>query len=116
MTDTLGVDVNDSGLHTLEVADTFEADGPFAVELRNHGEATHVHLNLDDHLSEVARLDATNHYVEGDESRRIEIEVRNPDAWPQDLVRGKLKVVVAHGQETHYVDVTLDRTRRSGPV
>lgn len=116
MTDTLDVDVNETGLHTLGVADTFDADGPFAVELRNHGEATHVHLNLDDRLSEVARIGATNHYVEAEEARRIDIDIKNPEAWPKDIVRGKLKVVVAHGQQTRYVDVTLDRTRDTGPV
>ena len=116
MTDTLGVAVNKNGLHTLEVQESFESDGPFVVELENHGEATHVHINLDDRLSEVARVGATNHYVEAGESRRIDIEVRDPEEWPNDLVRGKLKVVVAHGQETHYVDVVLDRTERSGPV
>jgi hypothetical protein len=116
VTDTLGVAVNKNGLHTLEVEDSFETDGPFVVELRNHGEATHVHLNLDDRLSEVARVGATNHYVEGGERRRVEIEVREREEWPNDLVRGKLKVVAAHGQETHYVEVTLDRTVRRQPV
>lgn len=110
MTDSLAVAVNRDGLYTLAVPAEFEAAGPFAVELHNHGEAAHVHLNLDDRLSEVARLRATNHYVEADESRRIDIEARDPSAWPSDVVRGKLKVVVGHGRETHYVDVTLDRT------
>ena len=116
MTDTLGVAVNQDGLHTLEVQDTFEVGGPFVVELENHGEAVHVHLNLDDRLSEVARIGATNHYVEADESRHVDIEVLDPEAWPADVVRGKLKVVAAHGQETHYVDVVLDSTAEKRPV
>lgn len=110
MTDSIPVAVNRDGLHTLTVPAEFEAAGPFAVELHNHGESAHVHLNLDDRLSEVARLEATNHYVESEESRRIEIQTRKPSTWPSDTVRGKLKVVVAHGQETRYVDVILDRT------
>jgi hypothetical protein len=109
VTDSLAVAVNRDGLHTLAVPEAFEADGPFAIELHNHGEAAHVHLNLDDRLSEVAKLRATNHYVEAGESRRIDIETRSPSAWPSESVRGKLKVVVGHGQETHYVDVSLDR-------
>lgn len=116
MTDTLGVAVNRDGLHTLAVPDSFEADGPFVVELENYGEGTHVHLNLDDRLSEVARIRATNHYVEADESRPVSIEVRDSSEWPADTVRGQLKVVVAHGQETHYVDVTFDRTPDKQPV
>jgi hypothetical protein len=116
VTDTLGVAVNKNGLHTLEVQESFETDGPFTVELQNYGEATHVHLNLDDRLSEIARIRATNHYVETESARDITIEVRDPDAWPSDVVRGKLKVVVAHGQETHYVDVVFDRMPESQPV
>ena len=116
MTDSLAVAVNRDGLHTLAVPTEFEADGPFAVALHNHGEAAHVHLNLDDRLSEVARIEATNHYVEGGESRRVDVEVRDPSTWPDKVVRGKLKVVVAHGQETHYVNVTLDSTPPHGEV
>lgn len=109
MTDTLTVAVNRDGLHTLAVPAEFEVTGPFVIELHNHGEAAHVHLNLDDRLSAIARLKATNHYIESDETRHIEIETRDPSSWP-DTVRGKLKVVVGHGQETHYVDVLFDRS------
>ncbi|MFT4885231.1 MAG: hypothetical protein ACI8U4_002753 [Natronomonas sp.] len=116
MTETLAVDVNRTGLHTLEAPTTFEAGGPFAVALTNHGEPTHVHIHLDDHLSEVARIEASNHYVETDETRHIEVKTRDPTEWPSDLVRGKLKIVTAHGQETHYVDVELDRTPEKEPV
>ncbi|MEF8778504.1 MAG: hypothetical protein V5A36_06305 [Natronomonas sp.] len=110
MTDPLAIAVNRDGLHTLAVPAEFEADSSFAIELNNHGEAAHVHLNLDDRLSEVARLGATNHYVEAEERRLIDIETRHPSAWPKETVRGKLKVVVGHGQETHYVDVILHRS------
>ncbi len=110
MTDPLAVAVNRDGLHTLDVPTAFEAAGPFAIELYNHGEPAHIHLNLDDRLSQIARFKATNHYLESGERRLIEVETRDPSAWPDESVRGKLKVVVGHGQETHYVDVTLDRT------
>jgi hypothetical protein len=110
VTDSLAVAVNRDGLHTLAAPDEFEAGGPFAVELHNHGESAHVHLNLDDRLSEIARVGATNHYVEGDDVRRVEIETTDPSSWPSGTVRGKLKVVVGHGQETHYIDVSFDRT------
>ncbi|TKR28159.1 DUF7524 family protein [Natronomonas salsuginis] len=116
MTDSLAVAVNRDGLHTLAVPTEFEASGPFAVRVHNHGEAAHVHLNLDDRLSEIARIGATNHYVEAGESRSITVETREPSRWPSDTIRGKLKVVVGHGQETHYVDVTVDRTAANGTV
>lgn len=116
MTGPLAVAVNRDGLHTLAVPSEFEATGPFTIELRNHGEPAHVHLNLDDRLSQVARLRATNHYLESDERRVIDVETRSPSIWPDDTVRGKLKVVVGHGQETHYVDVTLDRSAAENAV
>lgn len=110
MTGSLTVAVNRDGLHTLAVPSEFNAAGPFTIELQNHGEAAHLHLNPDDRLSRVARVGATNHYVEGDERRLIDVETREQSEWPADTVRGKLKVVVGHGQQTHYVDVTLDRS------
>ena len=73
-----------------------------------------LHLNLDDRLSRVARLKATNHYVDSGESRTIEIETRDPTAWPGGSVQGTLKVVIGHGQETHHVNVTLDRAATEG--
>lgn len=102
--------VNHDGLHTLRVPSTFEASGPFVVELSNEGTAAHVHLNLDDKLSEVARLEATNHYVDGDERRVIDVKTLEPSAWPEETIRGRLKVVVGHGQQTHYVTVVFDRS------
>ena len=116
MTDSLAVAVNRDGLHTLAVPSEFKAAGAFVIELQNHGESAHIHLNLDDRLSRVARLRATNHYVEADERRLIDVETRDPSAWSADTVRGKLKVVVGHGQETHYIDVTLDRSAAENEV
>jgi hypothetical protein len=116
VTQTLGVDVNRTGLHTLEAPTTFEASGPFAIALTNHGEPTHVHVHLDDRLSEIARIEATNHYLEPDETRHVEVKARDPTEWPSDIVRGKLKIVTGHGRETHYTDVRFDRTPEKEPV
>lgn len=106
MSDTLVAEVNRGDLHSLEVPDSFETEGTFVVELRNHGEATHVHLHLDDDLSTVASLDATNHYVGAGSTRPVRVHVRGND----ELVRGTLKIATAYGSETHYVDVTIDPT------
>jgi len=108
--DTLAADVNRTGIQTLSVPDAFETDGSFTVELRNHGEATHVHLHLDDALSSVAELDAGNHYVEADATRPVRVSVLEEDR--QETVRGKLKVVTAYGANTHWVDVTLTPTKK----
>lgn len=106
VSDTLVAEVNRTDLHSLEVPDVFETEGSFVVELRNHGEATHVHLHLDDALSSVATLDATNHYVGSESSRPVRIHVEADD----EPVRGTLKVATAYGSQTHYIDVTIDPT------
>ena len=36
--------------------------------------------------------------------------------WPEDVIRGKLKVVAGHGRETQFVDVVFDRTTDEEPV
>ena len=100
--------VNRTGIHSLEVPDAFETEGSFVVDLRNEGEATHVHLHLDDALSEVARLDAGNHYVAGDSNREVRVYV-SPGGEP---VRGKLKVVTAYGAETRFVDISVEPGRK----
>ena len=100
--------INRTAIHSLEVPDSFETEGSFVVDLRNEGEATHVHLHLDDALSEVARLDAGNHYVAGDSNREVRIHV-SPGGEP---VRGQLKVVTAYGAETRFVDVSVEPDRK----
>jgi len=114
--ESLRVDVNRSGLHSVEVDERFESDGEFAVDLINHGEASHLHLHLDDDLSPIARLEAANHYVESDETRSVRVHVKDHQEWPEDVIRGKLKVVAGHGRETRYVDVVFDRTTDEEPV
>lgn len=107
MTDTLVAEINRTRLHSLEVPESFETAGSFAVELRNRGESIHVHLHLDDALSEVAGLQASNHYVQEDSSRRVLVEI---DAPEEETVTGRLKIVTAYGAETRYVTVTVDTT------
>ena len=102
MTDTLPVHVNRDQLHGLEVPNEVEVSGSFDVVLQNHGESVHVHLHLDDDLSDIATLSANNHHVASDSTRRITVEVSESDA-----VRGKLKVATAYGATTRYVDVIL---------
>jgi len=98
----LSVHVNREELHELAVPESYEATGSFEIQLLNHGEPAHVHLHLDDPLSEVAAIEATNHYVDGGSERRVTVRVREGAT-----IRGKLKVVVGYGATTRYVDVTI---------
>ncbi|QSG15401.1 DUF7524 family protein [Halapricum desulfuricans] len=102
MTDTLPVHVNRDQLHGLEVPNEVEVSGSFDVVLQNHGESVHVHLHLDDDLSDIATLSANNHHVASDSTRRITVDVSGSGP-----VRGKLKVATAYGATTRYVDVIL---------
>ncbi len=99
----LSVDLNRDGLHEIAVPSSFETDGPFEVLLRNHGEAIHVHLNLDDELSAVARLGETNHYVEPYSQRSVRIETRAVST----PVTGRLKIVTGYGTKSTYSTVRL---------
>ncbi len=110
MPDELPVHVSRERLHSLEVPPSFETRDSFDVVLVNHGESLHVHLHLDDDLSQVARMDASNHYVEGDSRRLVRVDV-DADAIPEDGLFGRLKVASAYGSETRWIDVELEPPR-----
>jgi hypothetical protein len=101
--DTLSVHVNREELHGLDVPNEFETTDSFEIRLQNHGESVHVHLHLDDALSEVARLEANNHHVAANSTRNVTVDVVGPPP-----ARGRLKVVTAYGATTRYVDVVLE--------
>ncbi|MGM0591588.1 MAG: DUF7524 family protein [Halobacteriota archaeon] len=103
MTPSLEVDINRRRLHDIEVDESFATDQTFLVEVKNHGEAVHVHLHLDDELSTAAHLEAGNHYVETDSTLTVEVAV----AAVSQPVRGHLKVVTGYGAETQYVEVNV---------
>ncbi len=113
MRDELPVHVNRQEIHSLEVPATFEADGSFDLVMINHGESSHLHLHLDDELSEVARIEATNHYVEGDSRRAVRFHV-NEEALTADPIRGRLKVASGYGAKTRWIDVELVSPEESG--
>lgn len=96
--------VNRTGPRSLEVPGSFDTAGSFTVELRNEGEPTHVHLRLDDALSRVARLDATNYYLDREDRRRLTVHVAE---GLDDRVTGGLKLVVAYGAAERVVEVTV---------
>jgi len=102
--ETLVVDVSREELHSVEPAvEAFEVRGSFEVEIRNHGRAVHVHCNVDDELSRVARLTETNHFVETESSTRFRVEVRD---GPRP-VSGTLRFVAAYGAQEAAVPVTV---------
>jgi len=106
VTDELPVHISREELHALEVPASFEATGPFDIRLVNHGKPLHVHLHLDDPLSGVASIDASNHYVEGKSERRVRVDV-DSDRLDEESLLGKLKVASAYGAQTRWINVEL---------
>lgn len=104
MVRTLPVDINRRSVHSIEPQlREFETSESFAIELTNHGSATHVHINVDDGLAEAISLDGGNHFVEAGRTRRIEATV-DQRSRP---VSGRLKIVTGYGAETAVIDVSL---------
>lgn len=105
MTDELPVQISREELHALEVPAAIEVAGSFDVRLVNHGQSCHVHLHLDDSLSEVAAIEAGNHFVEGNSERRVRVDIDTERIGESFL--GKLKVASAHGANTRWIDVEI---------
>jgi hypothetical protein len=99
----LPVELNRDRRHEIRVAERYEADGPFSVDLRNHGDGVHVHVNVDGDLAEVARVAETNHYVEDEASASVRVEVDPVD----DPVTGRLRLATGYGNQETTVEVTV---------
>lgn len=102
---TLTVAINRDDVHAIAPETTrFETAGDFSVELDNGGQATHVHLHLDDELATVARIrDGNNHFVEAEKSVLVPVTVEDG----RRPVTGRMKLVTGYGAETRYVEVSV---------
>ncbi|ELZ20591.1 hypothetical protein C475_20048 [Halosimplex carlsbadense 2-9-1] len=100
--DTLPVHVSRDSLHALEVPDAFETDGSFDIGVVNHGGSVHVHIHLDDDLSEIATVEAGNHFVDSESKRAVHVSVQGAGE-----ATGTLKIASAYGAETRYVTVRI---------
>ncbi|PSP75383.1 hypothetical protein BRC81_15835 [Halobacteriales archaeon QS_1_68_20] len=106
MTGSLVVHLNRGSLHEVRPeTDVFETTGSFEVELRNHGQAVHVHLRLDDSLDAVASLPEPNHFVDTDDAEVVRVQVEG-----DRTVRGTLSVVGGYGNTEAGVEVVVGDT------
>ena len=103
MSDSLPVHINRDRLHDIQTVASFEATESFPILLQNGDAPVHVHLHLDDALSQVASIPANNHFVDADAVRQVRVEV---EEGPRP-VEGQLKIVTGHGAETDYVAVSI---------
>lgn len=103
MSPPLPVELNRDRRHEIRVAERYEADGPFSVDLRNHGDGVHVHVNVDGDLATVARVAETNHYVDGGASTGVAVDVDPID----EAVTGTLRLATGYGNQETTVEVTV---------
>ena len=103
MPTTLPVHLNHDRLHDVETVASFETTESFPILLKNGDAPVHVHLHLDDALSQVASIPANNHFVDADTTQQVDVEI---EEGPRP-VEGQLKIVTGHGAETDYVTVSV---------
>jgi hypothetical protein len=105
VTPVLLVELNRGELHEVEAPTEFATAEAFSVELRNHGEAVHVHVRADDALSAAARIDADgNLFVESESTRSVPVTVRPGD----EPITGTLEIASGYGAERSTVEVTVE--------
>ena len=101
---TLAVELNGDAVHSIRTPDRFATSGHFSVALKNLGQSTHVHLHFDDDLDRVCKIAETNHFVDGESTKRVRVTTDEVD----EEITGKLKIVTGYGSNTRYVDVTVE--------
>lgn len=105
MTPVLLVELNRGQLHDIEAPAEFATSEPFSVELRNHGEAVHVHVRADESLSAAARIETDgNLFVERETTQSVPVGVGPVD----EPITGALEVATGYGSETRRVQVTIE--------
>lgn len=101
--ETLPVHVSRDQLHEVSVPAEIEATGAFDIDVVNHGESVHLHVHLEGDLADVASVPATNHFLDEGDRRSITVEMPEPST----TIRGKIKIVSAHGACTRWVDIVV---------
>ncbi|MFB6195300.1 MAG: hypothetical protein ABEI80_03950 [Haloplanus sp.] len=113
MTPVLLVELNRGSLHDVEAPAEFATAEAFSVELRNHGEAVHVHLRADEALSAVARIDSDgNLFVERETTQSVPISVSSVDS----PVTGTLEISTGYGAESETIEITVEPQNEGGSV
>ncbi len=95
----------------MEIPAAIETDDSFVIRVHNHGNASRVHVHLDERLSAVASLPETNFYVEANGTTDIPVSVHE-----HRPVRGKIKLSTGYGATTRWVDVELVEPDDTGTV
>jgi hypothetical protein len=111
VTPVLLVELNRGQLHEVEAPSKFATAEAFSLELRNHGEAVHVHVRRDDALSAVTDVDADgNLFVERETTKSVPVGVRPEES----TVTGTLEIATGYGSEQASVEITVEAAE-TGP-
>lgn len=106
----LSVHLNRGRHRAIEAPASFVADGPFDVAIENHGDGSHVHVQLDEALSGVARLRDGSKYVGSSATGHVRIDTRQVE----EPVTGELTISVGYGAQTETVEVRVEPSRAAG--
>lgn len=106
----LSVHLNREHPRQVDAPASFVADGSFDVAIENHGDGSHVHVRLDEGLSNVARVPDGNRYVDADATGQIRVDTRPVE----EPVSGELTISVGYGATTGTVDLRVQPSRASG--
>lgn len=103
MSDSLEIHVNRPRPNGLEVPERFVAEHPFAIEFINDGKPVHIHLSLDDPLTDILSLETGNHFLPREETYRLPVQIQEG----RRPVRGKLTVSIGYGAESRFIELRV---------
>ena len=100
----LSVRLNRERPRDIDAPASFVADGPFDVAVENHGDASRVHVQVDEALSSAARIDEGDRYVDAGETARIAVDT----GTVPEPIEGELSISTGYGAETETVSVRIE--------
>lgn len=106
----LSVHLNRGRHRTIDAPASFVADGSFDVAIENHGDGSHVHVQLDDALSGVARVPDDSEFVGSGATGHVRIDTREIE----EPVTGELTITVGYGTDAASVEVRIEPSRAGG--
>lgn len=106
----LTVHLNRGRPRGIDAPASFVADGAFDVAIENHGEGSHVHVQLDEALSGVARVRDGSEFVGSGATGHVRIDTRQVE----EPVSGELTISVGYGAEEAVVEVRVEPSRAAG--
>lgn len=106
----LSIHLNRERQREIDAPASFVADGAFDVALENHGDGAHVHVQLDEGLSRVARIRDGSTYVGSDATAHVGVDTGDVE----EPVSGELTLSLGYGTQTETVSLTIEPARSEG--